>query len=95
MAEQTGDFPAMATKILGVCVVYCDGQDKKEVWLNINAVQAIAWGTGEVSGRGANPNHGNQKIPTGPQPGPCPPNPDVGGAPICWWTGSAWVCGEA
>ena len=91
--KDPGSEPERGT-IVGICVVYCDGDELKKQWININAVQAIAWGTGKVNERPANPSHSNQAIPPGQEPTRCPPTA-IGSAPVCWWTGSAWVCGEA
>ena len=92
MAEKAG-IPGGST-LAGVCIYYCESGQLKEAWVNINAVGAIAWGNGKINERPADPSHGNEKIPTGPQPTKCPPTAG-GAAPVCWWTGSTWVCGEA
>ena len=83
-----------AGTLVGICIAYCENGEVKQQWININAVQAIAWGNGKVNERPGNPSHSSAKIPPGNAPTKCPPT-GVGGAPVCWWTGSAWVCGEA
>jgi hypothetical protein len=98
MAEEKGSegtTGACRNQILGICVVYCDGSERKEVWLNLNRVQALAWCDGRVGTRPGNPTPQPEKLPRGPAPGSCPEGvqPMVV-VPLCWWTGSQWVCGD-
>ena len=83
-----------AGTIVGVCVAWCDGGQVQHQWIDIDKVQAIAWGKGQINERKANPGHGSTKVPTTKEPTICTQTTG-GGAPVCWWTGSAWVCGEA
>ncbi len=85
---------ACRTKLVGVKLVYCEGDTQQEVWVNINAVHAIAWCSEKINERPANPNGGSQKIPKSNGPKDCKKGRALGDEPICWWTGSQWVCGE-
>jgi len=78
--------------VIGIQVHYCEDGQHKQMWLDLNDMQAISWTTGDV-GEKPGGSGGNAPIPEGTQPGPCPQAAN-GGDPFCWWNGSQWICGE-
>jgi hypothetical protein len=81
--------------VLGVRIVYCVDGEKKEAWVDMDKVKALAWTEGKIGSRGENPGHGYHLPTTNQEPGDCPPMQTMAaGQGICWWTGSAWVCGD-
>ena len=79
-------------ELIGVCLRYCKDGQEIDVWLDISKVQAIAWTTGKVDQRQANPPHGNNGIPSQKSAARCKPTAGDGDTQVCWWTGAAWVC---
>jgi hypothetical protein len=95
-AKQSKDDDATTVRpvVLGVRVVYCVNGEKKEVWVDMDRVKAIAWTEGKIGARGENPAHAYHLPTTNQEPGECPPLQMMAGQGICWWTGSSWVCGD-
>jgi hypothetical protein len=78
--------------LIGVCLRFCKGDQEVDVWVNMDKIQAIAWTTGEVGRRPANPPHGNSPIPSQNAAPKCVAAGGGEDTQVCWWTGSAWVC---
>lgn len=95
--SQPDDSSTRPANLLGILIRYCEGDKTKEVWVDLDKVQALSWGSGEMDKKGkGNGNPSGPKLPKSKDPGTCPAGGLVnGGAPICWWTGVRWECGEA
>ena len=90
-------MPTCRTSLLGIKLVYCEGDDRKEVWVDLKKVHALAWCDEEVGAKGKGQG-GNSKLPTDNNgPGNCD-DADIAGTapppPVCWWNGTEWVCGD-
>jgi hypothetical protein len=80
--------------LLGIHVRYCVNGVQKDEWVDLTKVHAITWCDGEMEAKGKGLG-GSAKLPATREPGPCPAGPLVPtGAPMCWWNGTEWVCGE-
>lgn len=84
--------------LMGIQIVYCVEGVQKNEWVDLKKVHAISWCVEEMTKKPkGNGNPNGPHLPKGKEPGSCPP-PDPltpGGAPMCWWDGTEWVCGEA
>ena len=84
------------TPIVGICVRYCEAGQVKDVWVDMKAVTAITWGTGNLDFHHGNTHHDPAKhVPHNKDTPDCARENvlavDTG---MCWWDGHAWVCGD-
>jgi hypothetical protein len=82
--------------VIGIHIHYCEDGQHKQMWLDVDVMQAISWTAGDVDSKPPGPG-GPNPIPIGepPKPGPDPCKDMAnGGEPFCWWNGSDWVCGS-
>lgn len=82
--------------LLGILVVFCVDGERKEEWVDLKKVHSISWCDGEMKAKGkGNGNPSGPKLPKGSPPGTCKKKLMSGpGAPMCWWDGTKWECGE-
>jgi len=87
---------AVRANVVAVRIYYCDkAGDLHEEWVDMTNVKGIAWNDAEaIPTRGSGPSH-TGKI---PKKSDFPNLTCVTGladpSGLCWWTGSAWSCGD-
>jgi len=90
------------TNLIGIQLVYCEAGVKREVWVDLGKVHALAWCHEEVKAKPGGEG-GTGKLPSANKPGRCPDDTLTMTAtataagtevPVCWWNGSVWVCGD-